>query len=100
MIVTIYSNDESLDWGAAGSERIVQNVKNILRTKTFEVPFMRDFGINPDFIDSTTHSMKSEFINHVISVIEVNEPKAKVLDVHFDSYDANGEYIISVSLEV
>ena len=100
MIITIYSNDESLDWGAAGTERIVQNVKNILRTKAFEVPFMRDFGVNPDFIDSTTRSIKSEFINHVINVIEANEPKAKVLDVQLTSFDDNGEYIISVSLEV
>lgn len=100
MITTVYSNDTGIDWGVTGKDRIVQNVRNILRTRQFEVPFMRDLFINPDFLDSDTQTMKSEFIAHVIDVINANESRVTVTDVRIDSCNADGEYVIAVDLEV
>ena len=100
MIVTVYSNDKSIDWEATGDERIVQNVRNILRTRPFEVPFMRGLGINLDFTDSTPQKIKSELATHVTEVINTYEPRASVLDVSIESCDENGDYVIAVELEV
>lgn len=100
MIVTVHSNDETINWQAKGAERIAQNVLNILRTRQFEVPFMRDLGINPDFLDSEPHSMTTDFVTHVTSVIEAGEPRATVRNVKVESGDENGAYVIAVELEV
>lgn len=100
MTVRVYSNDTTIDWKATGEDRIVQNVKNILRTRQFEVPFLRDMGINPDFISASMNEMKSEFEAHVIDVIRANEERANVISVKIESFDENGNYIIAVDLEV
>lgn len=100
MIITVSSNDSSLNWTATGNERIVQNVLNIIRTRTYEVPFMRDLGINEDYIDSRHGEMNTDFIGHVTEVINEYEPRANVVDARVSSCDENGDYIISVDLEV
>lgn len=100
MIVKVNSNDNSIDWGVTGTERIIQNVKNILRTRHFEVPFMPRLGINHEFIESTPQMMKSELSNQVIDVINAFEPRATVLAVKIENCDENGDYTISVELEV
>lgn len=100
MIVTIYSNEDSIDWGATGEDRIVQNVRNILRTRQYEVPFMRNMGINPDFMGASSHDMKTELATHVTEVINTYEPRVKVTDVRIESCTEDGEYVIAVELEV
>lgn len=100
MIVTIYSNDNSLDWGATGVERIIQNARNILRTRCFEVPFIPLLGIKSDFIDSLPQKIKSELFTHVTEVLNTYEPRVSVIDVRTESCDGNGDYVIAVELEV
>ena len=100
MIVTISSNDNTLNWTATGDERIVQNVLNIIRTRMYEVPFMRDFGINEDYIDSHHGEINAVFLEHITALINENEPRANVVDVRVSSCDENGDYVISVDLEV
>ena len=100
MKVTVHSNDDSLNWGATGDERIVQNVRNILRTRPYEVPFMRDLGVNPDYITAAPRQIKTEFTSHVADVIKAHEPRANVLSVEVESFDENGNYVIAVELEV
>ena len=100
MIVTIRSNDEVIEWGVKGTDRIVQNARNILRTRVFEVPFMRDLGISPDFIDSSHKKTRYDIFNAVKAALKAHEPRVKVLNVQVESVDDNGEFIISVELEV
>lgn len=100
MKIKVYSNDESINWSATGVERIVQNVKNILRTRPFEVPFMPQMGVNHKFIDSLPQMIKSELATHVTEVINIYEPRANVVDVRVESCDENGNYVIAVDLEV
>ena len=100
MRVTISSNDASLNWTATGDERIVQNVLNIIRTRMYEVPFMRDLGINEDFIDSNQDEMETDFTTHIREVINKYEPRANVVEVSVSACDENGNFVISVELEV
>lgn len=100
MKVTIRSDDATINWNASGVDRIVQNVKNILRTRPFEVPFMPQMGVNHNFIDSTPQMIKSELATHVTQVINEFEPRASVIDITIESCDENGDYVIAVELEV
>lgn len=100
MKVTIHNNDNSINWGASGKDRIVQNALNLLRTRQFEVPFMRELGINPDFLDSAPQSIQTGFLSHITELIEDGEPRATVVDVRIETCDGDGAYIIAVDLEV
>lgn len=100
MIITISSNDHEVGWGATGDERIVENVRNILRTRKFEVPFMRDMGLNPNHSDAPPNYVKANITNDIIETINTYESRAKVVDVNIVSVDENGYYEISVDLEV
>lgn len=100
MIVKVYSSDDLIDWGATGNDRIVQNVRNIIRTRLFEIPFMRLMGINPDYIDAPPDIIKKSLANDIIELIKEYESRANVANVEILSVDADGGYEIAVELEV
>lgn len=100
MIVTIYSNDASIDWAATGTERIIQNVKNIVRTRIHEVPFNRYMGLDPDYIDADSRAVQVLLPEHIKEIIALYEPRATVIGVNVDGVDENGDYIIAITLEV
>lgn len=99
-IVRISSNDNLIDWGATDTDRIIQNVKNILRTRRFEVPFMREMGLSPDHTDNSLNHIKSELEKDIIETVKAYESRANVLEVTIDSIDADGHCDITVKLEV
>lgn len=100
MIYTIRSNSKNIDWRANGNERIVQNVLNILRTKHYEIPFNRDMGINPDYIDSSLYNNKVEIIEDVKRNISIYESRANILSINVESCDSEGNLLITVEIEV
>lgn len=100
MYYKINSDDKIIDWNATGNDRIIQNVLNIIRTKKFEVPFMRQMGTDPDHIDSPSYHSQTDIINDVKENIESHEPRVQVMDVSVIGNDVNGDVIIQVELEV
>lgn len=100
MIYKISSEDEVIDWNATGNDRIVQNVLNIIRTKKYEVPFMRLMGISPDYIDEALNGYRADIINDVIENINTYEPRVEVLNVDISISNPNGDIEITVELEV
>lgn len=100
MVVTIRSNDDVIDWGAKDVDRIIQNARNILRTRKFEVPFLREMGLTPDYIDAPSEKIKSDIAAEVTAALNAYEDRAEVLDVFIESVDENGDYVLAVKLEV
>ena len=101
MIYKIKSNDERImNWNATGEERIVQNVLNIIRTRKYEIPFNRQMGINPDYIDDSIENNRADIINDVYNNIEKYESNVEILKVEIESSDTNGDIIIAVEIEV
>lgn len=100
MIRTISSNDTTLEWGLTGEDRIIQNVLNLIRTRQYEVPFMRKLGVNPDVIDNTLPFIESEVENDIIELVDTYESRAKVLAVSIREVDDNGNFAYEVKVEV
>ena len=100
MIVTISSKDQNINWDAQGQERIIENARNIIRTKRYEVPFMRDMGLNPDFIDCSANELIENISSDVVETLEIYESRVTVLDVTVEDLDENGNYTIVLDLEV
>lgn len=100
MTYTISTEDRNIEWSLTGVDRIVQNVRNLLITRMGEVPFMRDLGIDPDYIDNSVSNIHNNLSNDVIELVEKYEPRATILDVRITGQDANGNIIIEVEMEV
>lgn len=100
MIYTVRSDDTNLKWGLSGEERIVQNVLNIIRTRKYEVPFMRNLGINPDYLDNTLRFIRSQLSQEIMELVEIFENRASVAEVNFIDTDSNGNIIFEVKVEV
>lgn len=100
MVYKISSADTDIEWGLEGNERIVQNVLNLLRTRQGEVPFMREMGLDPDFLDNNTDYVQTNIANEVVELIEEFEPRATVTNVYIENVTADSHFDIVVELEV
>ena len=100
MVYKISTEDRSIEWGLKGNDRIVQNMLNILRTRKYEIPFMRDLGIDTDYMDNITSYVCNNLTNDVIELAEQYESRVTILNVNVKENDANGNIIIEVEMEV
>lgn len=100
MVYTISTEDRNIEWGLTGKDRIAQNMLNIIRTKKFEVPFMREIGIDTDYIDNTVNYVQNNITDEVIALAEKYEPRVTILSVNVKGQDDNGNLIIEVEMEV
>ena len=100
MKYTLRSNDTTIVWGLKGSDRIAQNVLNIIRTKATEVPFLRELGINYDYIDSGIEYIRTYISNDIIELINKYEDRAEVISAEVIDFEDNGNAIIQVEVEV
>ena len=100
MKYTVSSDSPDIQWGLTGEERIVQNVLNILRTKKHEVPFMRDFGVDPDNFDEDIDFIRANIMQDVTNEIKAYESRVEVLGVTLSGVDENNNLIITVEMGV
>lgn len=90
----------TINWTGEGAMRIAGNVTNLIKTKAGEVPFEREEGIEPDFIDAPGTENIGMLTNDVIENIEAYESRAKVQSVKINSITATGEIEIEVGVEI
>lgn len=100
MKITIRSDDTTINWGAKDFDRIVQNVRNIIRTRLFEVPFMRGMGLDPNLIDNSANKIKTNITTELIELISAYESRANIIDATLESVDGNGNCVVVVEMEV
>ncbi|WP_200898529.1 GPW/gp25 family protein [Gottschalkia purinilytica] len=74
---TLYSN-QSINWKAKGTERILQNVSNLLNTFMYEVAYDRIMGRNTDYIDKPMSEQIPLVISETYELIEEYEPRVTV----------------------
>ena len=99
MIFQISSTD-AIDWNTDPIGQIKNNIVNILNTRRFEIPFMRDMGILQDYIDKPITETQGQIISDVIDNIQAYEPRVNIKEVVFLEADENGEINISVVIEI
>lgn len=99
MKVKLYSKSQ-IDWSAKGTDRVLQNVMNLLKTKMYEVPFLRYMGIDPDLIDKRQQEVEIDLRINVKEMIETYEPRATFIDLTIEGVDENGDLIYYVEVEV
>ena len=83
----------ALNWNAKGSERVAQNVQNLIALRRYELPFYRRWGIDPAIIDDTEPSMRARAIAEACDVVSSGEPRAAIEGIFFDGA---GELVVKL----
>lgn len=89
-----------LNWAAKGTERILQNVWNLMNTFHYEVAFHRTMGINPKLLDKPCNIAASEYISNIFTLIPKFEPRATVKEVNFTGMDTEGNMQFKVVINI
>lgn len=89
-----------LDWTARGTDRIIQNITNILNTYKYEVAYNRGLGISPDILDKDIGTVKSIIIEDLFDNIKKNEPRARLVSVDVVSVSPDGHITAKIEIEV
>ncbi len=101
MLITINTTDNNLPWfNAKGTDRIIQNVKNILNTYKYEVAYNRNLGMSPDIIDGDKDTIESLVINDLYDNIKRYEPRATLKAVSVKEITADGRVIAEIEIEI
>ena len=101
MLLTIdTSTNPSLDWCAKGTDRIVQNVRNIISTYKYEVAYMCGFGMSADALDKPVDTMKSIIMKDLYENIKLYEPRATLKEVTIKEINADGGVVAVVQIEI
>lgn len=97
-MMTIRSGAGGMDWAAKGNNRIAQNVRNLINTYRYEIPYHRTMGLPGDLIDKPGNLLVQESRAEVVQMLSVYEPRADVKDV-LCTVDSNGNAVIEVVLQ-
>lgn len=96
----INTSDNSINWAAKGTERIIQNVINLISTYRYEVAYDRILGLNPDLIHMPINQIEAEITNEIISLISDYESRATVESVDFIGVDDEGNMQFKVVIDI
>lgn len=98
MIRTI-RQDGSLHWDAKGTDRIAQNVRNLLCLTRYEVAYNRILGLPPELPDQPAEAAARQAVREAKELILRFEPRARVLAIT-PVLDGEGNMTLEVTLEV
>lgn len=96
----IISTDDSINWVAKGTERILQNVRNLISTYRYELPYARTIGLSFDLVDMPLNKVIPKIVADIYDLISEWEPRAEVEDVTVDGMDASGNLRLKVVVSI
>lgn len=99
MLYEVENKETTINWNAKGTDKILQNVNNILLMIKGEVPYDRDLGRNLSNIDSTLNSVRYKIIEETYDLINKYEPRAIVKNVNVE-LDVNNTPLIKVVIDI
>lgn len=79
---------------------VYQNIRNILSDMFFSVPFMREYGLNPEYLDDPIQKSQVLSKADIIKQIKRYEPRARVVSVNMEGDLLEGKSIPRVRIEL
>ena len=89
-----------INYGATGSEEIIQNVRFILSTIVGTCVLDIPMGINPSMVDTPIQLAQAAITAEVIEKIERYEPRVSVESVEFSADPLDGRLIPRVKVVI
>ena len=85
---------------ATVAEEVIQNVATILATVRYTVPYDRELGINPEYLDDPMPMARARATADVISAIRQYEPRCEIVSVDFieDQLEGTMKPVVKVAI--
>jgi len=100
MLIEINTGNIGIDWGAKGTDRIKQNIINLLNTNKYEVAYDRVRGMSGKYIDKPLDQAVSLVTAEIYEVINRYEPRASLKSVNYAGIDGNGNIQFKVVVDI
>ena len=97
-MTTVRSGSGRINWSLRGADRIAQNVRNLINTFRYEIPYHRTMGIPSSLIDRPVNLLMEEARVEIAQMLAVYEPRADVQNIQC-SVGSDGSLTIEVILE-
>lgn len=97
-MATVRSGGGRIDWKTHGKDRIAQNVRNLINTYRYEIPYHRTMGIPGNFVDRPVNLLMEEAKVEVAQMLAIYEPRANVKEIRC-SLSSAGTVEVEVVLE-
>lgn len=101
--IIISPDNDKISIGERGINEITQNIRMILTTIKGTLYLDRDFGLNPDLIDTPQIQAMIKYRSEIIDQIEKNEPRVNVIEIDFTTNkndSMNGTLLPVVKFEI
>lgn len=100
MIYEVDNMDKELDWKAKGTDRIIQNIKNLVSTFRYEVSYDRTKGIDPSILDMSSDQAMALYTSEIYRLIETYEPRATIVSVTPLNITPGGDLQVKVVIDI
>lgn len=97
-MTTVRSGASQIDWKTHGNDRIAQNVRNLINTYRYEIPYHRTMGLPGNFVDRPVNVLMEEAKVEVAQMLAIYEPRANIKDIRC-SLSPGGTVEVEVILE-
>lgn len=91
---------KAINWAAKGTDRVLQNVINIVQTFKYEVAHDRTMGIDSKVLHMPADKSMALVTNEIVNQISIREPRAKVKGVRYAGIDSLGNMQYKVVVEI
>lgn len=81
-------------------EEIIQNVRTILNTMVYTVPYDRRFALFGDYLDNPLPQNKPLAAADIVQAIREREPRAEINEIFFDGDEITGKLIPIVRIYI
>lgn len=99
-LITI-SSEDAINWNAkTATEKKINQVANILKTRKGEIPFLRGVGMSDEYIDKPISLIKPILINNITETIRDNVEGVSLHSVNFTNIEATGNFTIKVVCDI
>jgi uncharacterized protein len=89
-----------IDFGAAGTKEILQNVYRLMLTPRLSVPLERSMGFESNVIDAPINEAPDLIHAEILQVIHFWENRVEILDVTFAGDGENGRLVPTIKLGI
>lgn len=93
------TNLNKINWTSKGTNRVLQNVVNLLNLARYEVPYDRTRGLDLSTLDLPANEASEIIKADIIELIAEYEPRAAIVDADV-SFDNMGDVILKVVVEI
>ena len=91
---------KTIDWNADGSNRIIQNIINLINTSKYEVAYRRTIGIDSSLLHNPADDVIAKITAEIIDTINNYEKRVTVKSVKFNGIDENGTISFKVVIDI